>query len=93
MPEGLRVLEAAASRHGLDFEFETFDFASCDYYAVHGGMMPEAWKARSGGHDAILFGAVGWPETVPDHISLWGSQRRTGARNSRMDGTSCSATP
>ena len=52
MPEGLRVLEAAASRHGLDFEFETFDFASCDYYAVHGGMIPEAWKARSG---AILF--------------------------------------
>jgi len=24
-------------------------------------------------HDAIFFGAVGWPETVPDHISLWGS--------------------
>jgi tartrate dehydrogenase/decarboxylase/D-malate dehydrogenase len=23
--------------------------------------------------DAIFFGAVGWPETVPDHISLWGS--------------------
>lgn len=23
--------------------------------------------------DAIYFGAVGWPETVPDHISLWGS--------------------
>jgi tartrate dehydrogenase/decarboxylase/D-malate dehydrogenase len=23
--------------------------------------------------DALLFGAVGWPDTVPDHISLWGS--------------------
>jgi tartrate dehydrogenase/decarboxylase/D-malate dehydrogenase len=23
--------------------------------------------------DAIYFGAVGWPTTVPDHISLWGS--------------------
>ena len=22
-------------------------------------------------HDAIYFGAVGWPD-VPDHISLWG---------------------
>ena len=21
----------------------------------------------------ILFGAVGWPATVPDHVSLWGS--------------------
>ena len=36
-------------------------------------MMPEDWKERIGGHDAIFFGAVGWPETVPDHISLWGS--------------------
>jgi tartrate dehydrogenase/decarboxylase/D-malate dehydrogenase len=36
-------------------------------------MMPEDWKAKIGGHDAIFFGAVGWPETVPDHISLWGS--------------------
>ena len=23
--------------------------------------------------DAIYFGAVGWPATVPDHVSLWGS--------------------
>jgi tartrate dehydrogenase/decarboxylase/D-malate dehydrogenase len=23
--------------------------------------------------DAVYFGAVGWPDTVPDHISLWGS--------------------
>jgi tartrate dehydrogenase/decarboxylase/D-malate dehydrogenase len=26
-----------------------------------------------GGHDALFFGAVGWPATVPDHVSLWGS--------------------
>jgi tartrate dehydrogenase/decarboxylase/D-malate dehydrogenase len=36
-------------------------------------MMPEDWKERVGQHDAIFFGAVGWPELVPDHISLWGS--------------------
>jgi tartrate dehydrogenase/decarboxylase/D-malate dehydrogenase len=23
--------------------------------------------------DALYFGAVGWPATVPDHVSLWGS--------------------
>lgn len=73
MPEGLRVLEAAARRFELSLSFETFDFASCDYYARHGTMMPEDWKEMIGGHDAIFFGAVGWPETVPDHISLWGS--------------------
>ncbi len=73
VPEGLRVLEAAASRFKIDMQFDTFDFASCDYYARHGTMMPEDWKAQIGGHDAIFFGAVGWPDTVPDHVSLWGS--------------------
>lgn len=73
MSEGLRVLEAAASKFNIGIQFDTFDFASCDYYAKHGKMMPEDWKERIGGHDAIFFGAVGWPDTVPDHISLWGS--------------------
>ena len=73
VPEGLRVLEAAADRFGIDFTFDHFDFASCDYYAAHGKMMPDDWKAQIGSHDAIFFGAVGWPDTVPDHISLWGS--------------------
>ena len=36
-------------------------------------MMPDDWKEQLGGHDAIFFGAVGWPEKVPDHVSLWGS--------------------
>ena len=73
VPEGLRVLEAAATKFDIGLEFDHFDFASCDYYLKHGKMMPDDWKARIGGHDAIFFGAVGWPETVPDHISLWGS--------------------
>ena len=73
MPEGLRVLQAAARRFDIGLRFDHFDFASCDYYAQHGAMMPEDWKARIGGHDAIYYGAVGWPATVPDHVSLWGS--------------------
>ena len=36
-------------------------------------MMPDDWKAQLAGIDAIYFGAVGWPATVPDHVSLWGS--------------------
>ncbi len=73
MPEGLRVLEAAARKFGIALAFDHFDFASCDYYAKHGQMMPANWKDLIGGHDAIYYGAVGWPATVPDHISLWGS--------------------
>jgi tartrate dehydrogenase/decarboxylase / D-malate dehydrogenase len=73
VPEGLRVLDAAARKFGIDLRFDHFDFASCDWYAKHGKMMPDDWKAQIGGHDAIFFGAVGWPATVPDHVSLWGS--------------------
>ena len=73
MPEGLRVLDAAARRFGIPLQVDEFDFANCAYFARHGQMMPADWKDRIGGHSAILFGAVGWPATVPDHISLWGS--------------------
>jgi tartrate dehydrogenase/decarboxylase/D-malate dehydrogenase len=73
MPEGLRALDAAARRFGIALQVDEFDFANCDYFARHGEMMPADWKDRVGGHDAIFFGAVGWPATVPDHVSLWGS--------------------
>jgi len=72
VPEGLRVLDAAASKFNIQFEWEHFDW-SCDYYLRHGSMMPADWKEQVGKHDAIFFGAVGWPAKVPDHISLWGS--------------------
>ncbi len=73
LPEGRHALEAAASTHGFELVFDEFAFASSDYYLEHGAMLPDDWKSQIGGHDAIFFGAVGWPATVPDHISLWGS--------------------
>ena len=73
MPEGVRVLERTAGLYGFTVEQQWHDFAHCDYYARHGRMMPEDWKERIGKPDAIFFGAVGWPATVPDHVSLWGS--------------------
>jgi tartrate dehydrogenase/decarboxylase/D-malate dehydrogenase len=73
MPEGLRALARAAEIYGFGLEYEHFDFASCEYYSAHGCMMPDNWKSHIGRPDAIFFGAVGWPATVPDHISLWGS--------------------
>ncbi|WP_119353846.1 tartrate dehydrogenase [Azohydromonas sediminis] len=73
VPEGLRVLDAAARRFGIALQLEHFDFANCAYYAKHGKMMPDDWKEQLAGFDAIFFGAVGWPATVPDHVSLWGS--------------------
>ncbi len=72
-PEGVRVLEQAAKKFGFKLEQDWFDFSSYDYYAKHGRMLPEDWKDRIGKHDAIFFGAVGWPEKIADHVSLWGS--------------------
>ena len=72
-PEGVRVVQAAARRFGIALELTPVDWASCDYYLQHGDMMPADWKQRLEGMDAIFFGAVGWPATVPDNVSLWGS--------------------
>jgi len=72
VPEGQRVLEAVARRFPVEFEFTHFDW-SCDYYAKHGRMMPEDWFDQLKGFEAMFYGAVGWPATVPDHVSLWGS--------------------
>jgi tartrate dehydrogenase/decarboxylase / D-malate dehydrogenase len=72
IPEGLRVIDEVARKFDIAFQWDHFDW-SCDYYLKHGAMMPEDWKERIGQHDAIFFGAVGWPDLVPDHISLWGS--------------------
>ena len=72
VPEGLRVLEAAARRFGIEFEWQHFDW-SCDYYLKYGKMMPDDWFDQLSPFEAIFYGAVGWPEQVPDHVSLWGS--------------------
>ncbi|WP_156862074.1 tartrate dehydrogenase [Casimicrobium huifangae] len=73
MPEGIRVLEAAAKKFNIPLAFDHFDFSSWDYYEKHGKMLPDDWKAQIGSHDAIYFGAVGWPAKIADHVSLWGS--------------------
>jgi len=72
MPEGVRVLEAAARRFGIGLSFDHFDW-SCDNYDRHGWWMPPDWRSKIEGHDCIFFGATGWPAKVPDHKSLWDS--------------------
>jgi len=72
VPEGLRVLEAAGRRFGIKFDWDELPW-SCDYYAQYGRMMPEDWFLQLRGFEAMFYGAVGWPATVPDHVSLWGS--------------------
>lgn len=70
MDAGQRVLEHAASRGGLAFEWTSFDW-SCERYTTHGAMMPDDGLDQLAGFDSIFLGAVGYPG-VPDHVSLWG---------------------
>ena len=67
----MAVLDAAAHRFGFTLERETFPW-SCAYYLDHGVMMPEDGIETLRGFDAICLGAVGWPATVPDAVSLHG---------------------
>jgi tartrate dehydrogenase/decarboxylase/D-malate dehydrogenase len=70
MTEGVRVLDAAAARHGFGIHWQPFDW-SCEYYTRHGAMMPADGIEQLRPFDAIFLGAVGYPG-VPDHVSLWG---------------------
>jgi tartrate dehydrogenase/decarboxylase / D-malate dehydrogenase len=69
VPEGQRVLEAAAKKFGFELCWDEFEW-SCEHYARYNRMMPENGLEQISRHDAIYLGAVGWP-SVPDHISLW----------------------
>jgi tartrate dehydrogenase/decarboxylase / D-malate dehydrogenase len=70
VPEGMRVLEAAARRFGFSLAWREFDW-SCERYAKTGAMMPADGLDQLRGMQGIFLGAVGYPG-VPDHVSLWG---------------------
>ena len=70
VPEGIRVLEAAARRFGFQFGWQQFDW-SCETYVKTGKMMPPDGLQQLRPFDAIFLGAVGHP-SVADHVSLWG---------------------
>jgi len=66
----VQVLDKLAEVNGtFAFEYTTFDWSS-KAYLERGWYMPPDWADQLKKHDAIYFGAVGWPD-VPDHISLW----------------------
>ncbi|WP_331233006.1 isocitrate/isopropylmalate dehydrogenase family protein [Natronorarus salvus] len=66
----LPLFESVADSHGVDVEFERFEWGS-DRYLDEGAMMPEDALDTLESYDSILLGAVGHPE-VPDHLTLHG---------------------
>src|SRR3954447_19876850 len=69
-PQGKRVLEHAAKRHGVSLVFQDFDWGS-EHFFRWGRMMPAGAIDLLQPCDAIYLGAVGHPD-VPDHTTLNG---------------------
>lgn len=66
-----QVLQHSAEKFGFSLGGERFPW-SCEYYLEHGEMMPKDGIDKLRQFDAILLGAVGWPQKVPDSVSLHG---------------------
>ncbi|MEM9529177.1 MAG: isocitrate/isopropylmalate family dehydrogenase [Bacteroidota bacterium] len=66
VPAGMKLLAAAAAKHGFKIESETFLWGA-GHYLKHGAFLPEDGLATLQNFDAVLFGAVGLPE-VDDRL-------------------------
>jgi 3-isopropylmalate dehydrogenase len=58
IPAGLRVLKAVAGRFGFSYTTTDYPFGG-EHYLATGQTLPDSALKELGGHDAILFGAVG----------------------------------
>jgi tartrate dehydrogenase/decarboxylase/D-malate dehydrogenase len=66
VPQGVKVLSAAAEQWGFEISFETFPWGA-GHYKETGRFMPEGGLETLRGFDAIYFGAVGLPD-VDDRL-------------------------
>ena len=62
--EGVKVLEAVATKHGIKYETMPFDFGG-ERYKRTGDLLPDAAIEELKGFDAILLGAIGHPDVKP----------------------------
>jgi len=68
--EAVRVLHRLEVRdRGLHLELTELPWGA-SYWQKTGRVVPEGFLGELRRFDAILLGAVGWPATIPDHITL-----------------------
>jgi 3-isopropylmalate dehydrogenase len=67
IPEAVKVLKAAAARHGHDFALAEFDWGADRYLHDHTTLPPGAVENLQRNFDAILLGAMGDPR-VPSNV-------------------------
>jgi tartrate dehydrogenase/decarboxylase/D-malate dehydrogenase len=68
--EAVRVLEQVQARQrNFALELTTLPWGY-EYWRQHGTVVPDDFLDVLRPFDAILLGAVGWPEKLPDHVTL-----------------------
>jgi len=68
--QAVRVLDAVASPGEMfELDFTSFPWGY-EHWKQHGRVVPDDFLETLRGFDAILLGAVGWPDELPDHITL-----------------------
>jgi len=68
--ETLRLLQAVEEKDGtFQLEYQTFPWGF-EYWQQTGKVVPDDYLDTLREYDAILLGAVGWPEKLSDHITL-----------------------
>jgi tartrate dehydrogenase/decarboxylase/D-malate dehydrogenase len=64
------VLMAVSEKHAkFTLGFSRYDWGMT-HYEHHGKVAPVDFIDTIGAHDAIFLGAVGWPERLPDNVTL-----------------------
>jgi len=69
LDEGIKVLNAAATRFGLKLNYAKFDFGG-ERYKRTGETLPDAAIQDLKSHDAIFLGAIGHPDVKPGILEL-----------------------
>jgi tartrate dehydrogenase/decarboxylase/D-malate dehydrogenase len=67
--EAERVLAAVQKKHGFAIDYVRLPWGY-EYFQKHGTVVPDDFLEVLRPLDAVLLGAVGWPEKIPDHVTL-----------------------
>jgi 3-isopropylmalate dehydrogenase len=67
--EGKKVLDAAASPHGIKLNYEPYDFGG-ERFKRTGETLPDKAVRELKAHDAIYLGAIGHPDVKPGILEL-----------------------
>ena len=69
LEQAVRVMHRIGERHSLTFQTKTLDWGY-EYWKQHGTVVPDGFLDEIRDVDSILLGAVGWPDAIPDHVTL-----------------------